>query len=105
MFKHGRYNFREEEVLKYIPIRDVARVVREHALWRIFLQYSAFPVHSGVCFVAMMIMAYSFEITLSENANFTTNNVNNCVFTIDGVWNYAFSSKVWRMFMYFCILV
>ena len=37
----------------------------------------------------MMIMAYSFEITLSENANFTISNVNNCVFSIGGVWNYV----------------
>ena len=44
---------------------------------------------------------YIFEITLSENANFTIYNVNNCVFSIDGVWNYAFSSKFWKMFMYF----
>ena len=50
-------------------------------------------VHSGVCFVTMMIMAYSFEKILSENVNFRINNVNNCVFSTDGVWNYAFSSN------------
>ena len=38
-------------------------------------------VHSGVCFVTMMIMAYSFEKILAENAKFRINNVNNCVFT------------------------
>ena len=49
-------------------------------------------------------MAYSFEITLSDNANFRIYNVNKCVFSTDGVWNYAFSSKFWKMFMYFYIL-
>ena len=41
MFKHGWYNFREYEVLKYIPLSDVARGVREHAPWRYFFQFSA----------------------------------------------------------------
>ena len=59
----------------------------------IYFQYSAVSCILGVCFITMMIMAYSFEITLSDNANFTINNVNACVFSIDGVWNYAFSSK------------
>ena len=35
-------------------------------------------VRSGVCFVIMMIM-YSFEKMLSENANFRINNVNNAI--------------------------
>ena len=48
----------------------------------------------------MMIMAYSFEKILFENANFMINNVNNCVFSTDGVWNYAFSSKFWRMYVH-----
>ena len=67
------------------------------------VQFRAFL--GGFFFVTMMIMAYSFEMTLSKMANLTINNVNNCVFSIDGEWNYAFSSKFWRMFMYFYILI
>ena len=51
-------------------------------------------VHSGVCFVTMMIMAYSFKKLLSEIANYRIINVNNCVFSTDGVWNYAFLVKI-----------
>ena len=43
MFKHGWYNFREEEVLKYISLRDVARGVP----WIIFFQYSAVSCIQG----------------------------------------------------------
>ena len=34
-------------------------------------------MHSGLCFVMLMIVTNSFEKMLSENANFKINNVNN----------------------------
>ena len=37
---------------------------------------------------------------LTKNANFRKNNVNNCVFSSDGVQNYnTLSGKLWRNFM------
>ena len=52
----------------------------------IYFNIVQFGAFCGLCFVTMMITAYSFEKMLSENANFMINiNVNNCVFSTDGV--------------------
>ena len=57
---------------------------RACSLENFFFNIVQFGAFWGV-FCNMMIMAYSFENILPENANFMINNVNNSVFATDGI--------------------
>ena len=49
----------------YIPLRDIARWIREHAPQK-FVLIKCSLVH-GLCFVTMMIATYSFEKNALRN--------------------------------------